>query len=254
MIDLHCHLLPGIDDGAADMEQALGLARAAIEDGITHAVATPHIHIGRYANTRDSIAQLLGEFRQALLDAQIPLEVSSAAEVRLSDDLPALVERDQLPFVGEWQGDRLLLLELPHSHIPPGVERIIDWLYQRNIRALIAHPERNRGILRDVDLVRPLAQRGCLFQVTAGAVTGGFGPPAQQRARQLLERNLVTVLASDAHHLVRRPPLMTEGRRAAEAVVGESRSLDLVLHHPATIAEVHFHGIREAAKESFTPA
>ena len=240
MIDLHCHLLPAIDDGAIDVAQALELARAAVADGITHQVATPHIHIGRYANDTQSIQSACEALQRELEQHAIPLTLGWAAEVRLSDDLPALLEADRLPFLGEWGGDRVLLLELPHSHIPPGIERLIPWMLKKGVRPMIAHPERNRAILRNFAAVLPLVRQGCLMQVTAGAVVGRFGAAAATRARELLQEGMVTILATDAHHPERRPPLLSEGRRAAEAIVGESRAWDLVLHYPGLIAAKQF--------------
>lgn len=240
MIDLHCHLLPAIDDGATTVAQALELARAAVADGITHQVATPHIHIGRYANDIHTIESAFAALQRELEQHAIPLQLGWAAEVRLSDDLPALLESNRLPFLGEWGGDRVLLLELPHSHIPPGIDRLIAWMLGKGVRPMIAHPERNRAVLRNFSAVLPLVRQGCLMQVTAGAVAGHFGAGAATRARELLQEGMVTILATDAHHLERRPPRLSEGRRAAEAIVGESRAWDLVLHYPGLIAAAQF--------------
>nr|WP_255771917.1 CpsB/CapC family capsule biosynthesis tyrosine phosphatase [Microbulbifer guangxiensis] len=241
---MHSHLLPGVDDGADNLATALALARAAVADGITHAVLTPHIHPGRYENTASSLRPAFEQFQRALeteFCAEEPsLQVALAAEVRLTDDLPALLERGEIPFVGEWQGDRILLLELPHSHIPPGTDQLIQWLAKQGIRPLIAHPERNRDVLRNLARLRPLVEADCLFQVTAGAVAGDFGPGAETRARQLLEKDLVTVLASDAHHLERRPPAMSRGRDAAAAIIGESRAQELVLDNPRRLSACQF--------------
>lgn len=240
MIDLHCHLLPGIDDGARDLAEALRLAQMAVADGITHCVATPHIHPGRYPNTLATIGEAFDGLKKALAAESIPLQLGMAAEIRLSEDILAMVTEQQVPFLGDWDGEKVLLLELPHSHIPPGVEQLIRWLQKRNIRPMIAHPERNKDILRDLDKVTPLARLGCLFQVTAGAVAGHFGEGAMQRAHELLQRDLVTILATDAHHEERRPPVLETGRRAAESLVGESKSWELVRENPARIAACHF--------------
>ncbi|GAA5525032.1 tyrosine-protein phosphatase YwqE [Microbulbifer aestuariivivens] len=240
MIDLHCHLLPGIDDGARDLHQALQLARMAVEDGITHCVATPHIHPGRWNNTLGSIAAVFQSFSDALARENIPLHLGMAAEVRFSDEILSMVASGQAPFLGKWLGDNVLLLELPHSHIPAGAEQLIRWLQKQGIRPMIAHPERNKDILRDFARVLPLVRAGCLLQVTAGAVAGDFGEGSQLRAKQLLEEDMVTILATDAHHEERRPPVLGRGRLAAEAVVGESRSWDLVRLNPGCIAASHF--------------
>lgn len=233
MIDLHCHLLPGIDDGARKMAEALRLARAAVADGITHAVVTPHIHVGRYSNNRDSIRNACAAMRRALAQAGIELSLGCAAEVRVSAEIPLLLAAGQLPYIGRWNGKRVLLLELPHSHIPAGIDRLFGWLSRREILPMIAHPERNRDILRDYDKALKLADSGCIFQLTAGSLAGRFGEGAKVRSHQLLRDALVTVVATDAHHEVRRPPCLSEGRLAAESIIGESRSWDLVWGNPA---------------------
>ncbi|AOS97209.1 Tyrosine-protein phosphatase YwqE [Microbulbifer aggregans] len=240
MIDLHCHLLPGIDDGARDLDQALQLARMAVEDGITHCVATPHIHPGRWNNTRASIADVFHAFRDSLAQEGIPLQLGMAAEIRFSDEILTMVASKQVPFLGKWEGEPVLLLELPHSHIPAGAEQLIRWLQKQGVRPMIAHPERNKDILRDFSKVLPLVRQGCLLQVTAGAVAGDFGEGPQLRAQELLSEDMVTILATDAHHEERRPPVLARGRMAAEAVVGESRSWDLVRNNPGRIAASHF--------------
>lgn len=244
MYDLHCHLLPGVDDGADTEATALALARAAVADGITHAVLTPHMHPGRYENSLANLAPAFDQFR-ALLEREFrgqerSLKIALGAEVRLTDELPALLERGAIPFIGEWQGDRVILLELPHSHVPPGTDQLVQWLGKQGIRPLIAHPERNRDVLRNLARLGPLVQAGCLFQVTAGAVAGDFGPGAETRARQLLERDLVTVLATDAHHMERRPPVMSRGRDAAAAIVGEGRAWELVVDNPRSLSARNF--------------
>lgn len=244
MFDLHCHLLPGVDDGADCTATALALARVAVADGTTHAILTPHIHPGRYDNSLSRLTPVFDRFRQSLADAFAGeaggLQVALGAEVRLTDELPASLEKEEIPFVGEWEGDRVLLLELPHSHIPPGTDRLIQWLGKHGIRPLIAHPERNRDVLRDLARLRPLVKAGCLFQVTATAVAGDFGPGAEKRARQLLENDLVTVLASDAHHLERRPPGLSRGRDAAAAIIGDSRARELVVDNPRRLTASRF--------------
>jgi len=236
MIDLHSHILPGIDDGPQSFEQSVEIVRAAAKNGITHMVATPHIHPGRYPNTCSSIDMAFREFLTCLrTQGDLGIQFALAAEVRVSDEIIYMVSENQLPALGYWEGDLLVLLEMPHSYVPAGIIELINWLAQRNIRPLIAHPERNKGIIRDFDQMRPLVQAGCLFQVTAGALVGQFGEPARIRAEEILRRGLATVLATDTHHLSRRPPNLAEGRRAAERLIGEERAWELVQSNPAKI-------------------
>ena len=240
MIDLHNHLLPGIDDGAPDLDASLALARIAVQDGITHLVCTPHIHPGRYDNTAISIQAARVLFADALLAANIPLQIAAAAEVRFGMELMAGITQGTIPFLGEWQGKSVLLLEFPHGEIPFGAERLISWLLQRNIIPMIAHPERNKGIMRMPSRLKPFIEQGCLLQVTAGSVAGRFGPAAQEIALALLEQDVVTILASDAHNEQHRPPVLTEGLQEAARIVGESRAEELVQHTPWLIAQGHF--------------
>jgi protein-tyrosine phosphatase len=235
MIDLHSHLLPGIDDGARSMDEALQLARVAVADGITHMTLTPHIHPGRYENNSVAIEPVFKAFKQALADASIPLSVAMSGEVRLSAEVLMLVAQQQIPFLGHWQGKQVMLLELPHSHIPPGSDKLVRWLLDRNILPMIAHPERNKDIMRDLDSIAPFVEMGCLFQVTAMSMAGRFGIPSAQRAMEMLEKNWITVLATDAHNLEHRPPVLSEGYAAAKAVVGEVAARALVLDHPRLI-------------------
>ena len=240
MIDLHCHFLPGIDDGARDLAEALAMARHAVASGITHSVLTPHQHYGRYENDALSIAIAFKLFQQSLADEAIPLQIGYAAEVRIVPEIVSWVEQGLIPFLGR-KGDKdLLLLELPHSHIPAGTQNMVSWLVAHNIVPVIAHPERNKEVMGDAKKIIPLYNLGCLFQLTAGAVAGQFGEPSRQTAEQLLKGGYVTLLATDAHNLKHRPPELEPGRRAAERIVGESASWDLVKANPEAIAAVHF--------------
>ena len=232
MIDLHCHILPGIDDGAATLAEALELARCAVANGIRETVATPHIHPGRYENETASIQRVYLQFKAALKAHDIPLKLRMAAEVRVCPELITMLPQGKIPFLGQRDGKEVVLLELPHSHIPPGSDKLVKWLISRNILPMIAHPERNKTVMRDTSKLLPFVELGCLFQVTAGAVAGAFGPMAQDCAQWLLEEDWVTVLASDAHNLAHRPPELEPGRAQAASWVGEEKSWALVRDNP----------------------
>lgn len=240
MIDIHCHLLPGIDDGPDTLEQALELAQLAADNGITHAVVTPHIHPGRWENSRQIIEEHWARFKEAVAEAAIPLQLGFAAEVRLSPEVLQMVANEQIPFHGEVDGYQILLLELPHSHVPPGSDNLTRWLLDRKIRPMIAHPERNKGIMRNLDQLEPFVEQGCFFQVTAGAAAGLFGDPARETAEAILKQGCVTVLASDAHNINHRPPRLDHGRDAAAAILGEEAANALVTTAPMSIVSKQF--------------
>lgn len=253
MIDLHCHLLPGIDDGPSSLDEALALAALAVNNGITHAIATPHIHPGRWNNDRYQIARLCNRFRLRLAYAGIPLTLGMAAEVRVDSELIHWLAQDKIPFLGHFNGKRVLLLELPHSHIPLGTENLIAWLLQRNIQPLIAHPERNKDVIRRIDSILPLVQLGCLLQITAGSITGHFGKPAQHRARQLLEMDAVFAIATDAHNCRNRPPILAQGCDAASHIVGHERAHQLVTTQPMQLVARQFSFLKKPASSAHQP-
>jgi protein-tyrosine phosphatase len=235
MIDLHCHFLPGIDDGAQTLADGLAMAQAAADDGTTYSVMTPHISPGCYENTRSSIELAFKAFRAALRKARIPLHIGMAAEVRLSPEIVTLLGQDEVPFLGEMDGYKIILLEFPHTHIPPGADKLVERLLKQKIRPLIAHPERNQDVIRDLSKIEPFVGMGCLLQITAGAVAGQFGRVPQLRARQLLELDVFKILASDAHNLTGRRPGLRQGMEAAAQVIGEQAAHDLVHRNPQVI-------------------
>jgi protein-tyrosine phosphatase len=237
LIDLHCHLLPGIDDGPATLAEALAMARLAVEHGIREARVTPHLHVGRWDNDLARISVAVDAHRAALTANDIPLKLSFAAEVRASYDIVPWIEEGRVPFLGEFEGKKVLLLELPHSHVPVGADKLVEWLLARGIRPMIAHPERNKDIVRKADKILPFVRLGCLLQLTADAVAGRFGAESAARAAQLLGEGWVFVLASDAHDTTSRPPRIAPGRQAAARIVGEEEARKLVEDNPGRIVQ-----------------
>ncbi|MBI5912277.1 MAG: capsular biosynthesis protein [Betaproteobacteria bacterium] len=246
MVDVHCHLFPGIDDGPQMLDAAIALARHAVAGGIGTSIVTPHIVPRRYENTLSGIREAAARFRAELAARQIPLAIGYAAEVRIGPEVMALAEEETLPLLGSAEGYGIVLLEFPDSHVLPGSDKLAAWLLGRNIRPMIAHPERNKEIMRDVDAIAPFVQIGCWLQLTAGSLTGVFGPRCRERSRQLLERGWVHLLASDAHDTPARMPELEPGRAAAAEIVGEEESWRLVRERPAAIAATN-PGFAEAA-------
>ncbi len=235
MIDLHCHFLPGIDDGPELLAEAVALAEAAVANGITASALTPHVHPRRYPNTRTTLQHEFAAFRQALQDRAIPLKVFLAGEVRLSPESLELFLADDVPFYGEVDGYRIVLLEFPHEMIPVGSQQFVSKLLDMKIRPLIAHPERNKSVMNEPERIRPFVDMGCWLQVTSGSLAGHFGKPARKIALQLLEDELVWVVATDAHNLSARPPDLAEGRDVVAELMGPRLARRMVLERPARI-------------------
>jgi len=236
VLDLHCHLLPGVDDGPQTMAEAVALARYAVADGIRAAVLTSHIHPGRYANNRTSLQQTLKAFEAQLAAESIPLKVRLGAEARFSDELLDLLAAGELPFLGEVDGYRILLLEFPHEMLPVGADKLVTLLLRQKIRPLIAHPERNKTVMAKLDRLEPFVRLGCWLQITADSLAGGFGPAAESTAWAIFEAGWNCVLASDGHNLAHRPPRLSAGRDALARRYGREFALDHVIHKPARIA------------------
>ena len=210
MIDLHSHILPGIDDGARNIDIAVNMAQQAVDCGVTHMVCTPHIHQGYFDNNIATIKAAFHQLQSSLEKNEIPLSLSFAAEVRVNELIPQWIKQNELPFLGNFEGKKVLLLEMPHSHVPPGIDALIKWLLKNGVQPLIAHPERNRELMAEQHKFNWLKRTGCKFQVTAGALTGRFGEKVQQFANALMHERAFHVVASDTHDTVRRPNDMAD--------------------------------------------
>ena len=238
MIDIHCHLLPNIDDGASDMVEAIALAKLAVQNNIKHMILTPHINIGRFDNNTQVISHALEAFKLELENQKVDLSVSAGAEVRISADIMMMVEKGNVPFIGKWQGMDAMLLEMPHSNIPVGSDKLVKWLIKKNIIPIIAHPERNRDVQKNIAVLKPFIQLGCLFQITGSSLLGDFGDTCVDRAKELLEMGIIQFIASDAHNIKRRPPMLAEALDVAKSVIGDVEANKLVYDNPAMLLEL----------------
>lgn len=200
MIDLHCHVLPGIDDGPANVEDAAGMLRAAAEAGIETIVATPHVS-ARYPNDPDTIAAAARLLSEPL--AQTGVELKLGAEVaatRIAELDPETLDELHLG-EGPW-----LLLEPPFASVAVGLGTTVAELHRRGHRVMIAHPERCAAFQRDRGLLESLVAQGALTSLTAGSLTGRFGSEARRFAMALLDAEMAHNVTSDAHDRTGRPP------------------------------------------------
>jgi protein-tyrosine phosphatase len=196
MIDLHLHILPGVDDGPATLAESIALADAAVVDGIEVAAATPHVR-DDYPTTVDEMERLVGQLRTALAAADMPLDVRSGGEIAL-ERLPALTI-DELRRFGLGGTQRYLLLEFPYYGWPLGLAAQVSALTKKGFVSVLAHPERNVDVQVEPERLRPIVEHGALVQLTAASVDGRLGPRARATAFELLDRALAHLLASDAH-------------------------------------------------------
>src|SRR5262249_43801110 len=214
MIDLHSHILPGLDDGPATLEESLELARSAAADGISVIAATPHVR-DDYPTTPATMERLLGELRAAIQAEGIPLDVRPGGEIAI-DWLGRLSEDDLIRF-GLGGSARYLLVEFPYAGWPLALHEWVFRLVTRQITPVIAHPERNAEVQANPEELRPLVDAGALVQITAASLDGRIGRSSKAAAIGLVERGLAHVLASDAHT----PDVREVGLRAAAEAVGD---------------------------------
>ena len=232
MIDLHCHILPGIDDGAPDRAVAVAMARCAEADGITHIACTPHIYPGLYENDRDGILMAIAAFRGVLEEEGIALTLAVGADTHLTPDLVDGIRERRIPTLND---TRYLLFEPPHHVAPPRLEESVFNLVAAGIVPVLTHPERLSWIDGHYEMFGRLVRGGALMQITAGSLTGRFGRKPRYWAERMLDEGQVHLLATDAHHIDKRPPLLAEAREAAAIRVGETEATHLVLTRPRGI-------------------
>jgi protein-tyrosine phosphatase len=235
MIDLHCHMLPGIDDGAPDLDTALEMAHIAVTDGITLIACTPHIYPGLFENTAETIAQATAALQKDLKQAGIPLEITYGADIQLVPELVPALRRGSYPTL---HGSRYFLFEPPHHTVPVRFEESIFDAMASGFVPVITHPERLTWL---DDAHYPwfvaAARQGAWIQLTAGALTGRFGRRPRYWSERLLDDGLVHILATDAHEPQYRPPLLAEGREAAANWVGPDEADRLVTGRPEAVIQ-----------------
>ena len=227
MVDVHCHILPAIDDdGPQHLENVLEMARIAVSDDIRRIVATPHVKDVIHAPEliRNQVGLLNAELRRH----GIPLEILPGAEVS------ALLNTSLLRNY-TLNGTDYILLEFPHTHLPQNAGQLVFDALSAGLIPIIPHPERNPSVVRRPELVIQLVEAGALVQVTAESLTGGFGPEARACGNYLLQHHAVHFLATDAHSPTWRRPNLSDGATAAAKIIGDSAARRLVSTNPAAV-------------------
>lgn len=221
MLDLHCHILPGVDDGAQTLEDAVQMAEQAVEEGITHILATPH-HMKRdWINEKKPVIQKVRELQAELDSRQIDLTIFPGQEVSIYGELLKDIEDNKILFTDE--SHNYVLIEFPSSSIPTYAERLFYELQSHGKTPIIVHPERNHYILEHPNRLKDFIDKGALAQLTAASYTGGFGKKIQKISKQLIEANLVHFIASDAHNTGNRSFHMKEAHDLLVKEYGRSK-------------------------------
>ncbi|SEO25075.1 protein-tyrosine phosphatase [Amphibacillus marinus] len=219
MIDIHCHILPGLDDGAKHMEESLSMARAAINEGIHTIIATPHHKNGSYENDREAIIKEVAYLNESLAYENIPLTILPGQEIRIHGEMINGIQTGELMTLNE--STRYAFVELPTNHIPRYTTQLLFDLQVHDLIPIIVHPERNTELLEHPNRLYEFVRNGALTQVTAASTIGKFGKKTMKFSHELIEYNLTHFIASDAHNLRSRSFMMAAAINQLEAKFGQ---------------------------------
>lgn len=217
MIDLHFHILPGIDDGAKTIEESIAIATKAAADGIKTIVATPHHKNGSYENPKSKIIQEVESLNARLAEEGIDIKILPGQETRIFGEIVEAFEADELQTVNN---SPYLLIELPSNHVPSYTGQILFELQVKALKPIIVHPERNAAIIEHSDTLYHLVKKGSLTQVTASSILGDFGKKIQRFSFDLIEAGMAHLIASDAHNLTSRSCRLREAYDLVENEFG----------------------------------
>jgi protein-tyrosine phosphatase len=229
MLDLHCHILPGLDDGATNLLVSLEMAKALVADGVTVAACTPHILPGLYPNSGPQIRQATAQLQQIFDREAVPLKLVPGADNHITPSFVAELRSGHLLSLAD---TRYVLVEPPHHVAPPRLEDLFFSLLVAGFVPILTHPERLTWIEAHYQTVQRLAQAGVWMQLTAGSLFGAFGRAPRYWSERMLDEGLVHFLATDAHDAKRRPPNLGAGRECAAKRVGDSEAEHLVVTRP----------------------
>lgn len=225
MIDLHCHILPGIDDGAENIEASIAMAEKAISQGITHILCTPHHNNGRYENPKDSVIHSVSVLQTELDKRNLNLTLLEGQEVRITGDLIEEINQNRILFTD--LDDIYILIEFPTMDIPAYTEQIFFELRALGKIPVVVHPERNAKFREDPNLLIPFLEMGCLAQLTAPSILGTFGKSIRKTAIEMVKHNLVQMVASDAHGVKKRTFYMKEAYQIIGKEFGKEKVIQM---------------------------
>jgi len=234
VIDLHSHILPGIDDGAPDIEASLAIARMAVEDGIKVMAATPHFMPGVYDNEANDVRARVAHLQDALQQSGIPLQLVTGCDAHIRPDFAACLREGKILTIND---TRYVLFEPPHITMPQRMDELLFNVLASGFVPILTHPERLRWIENSYAMMVQLVKQGVLMQITCGSLTGRFGQRPQYWAKRMMAEGMVHILATDTHDTKKRPPSMANGFDIATSELGLEEAKNLVLIRPAMILD-----------------
>jgi len=233
MIDLHCHILPGVDDGAHSLTESCEMARVAAADGIRKIVATPHTCNGIHRNIRADIIRGVEELNEAISQCAIPLEVIPGAEVELTSGLSSKLRQGEACTIND---SRYVLLEFPEVFELDKIKDEVFGLRMNGFIPILAHPERHTKFQLEFDCLREFIELGALCQITGASLTGGFGRSVKFAAEKMVLFGLAHIIASDSHASNWREPVLSAAlNKAAKLLGSEPQARRLIVDNPQSV-------------------
>lgn len=233
LIDTHAHILPGMDDGPSSPEESIRMARIAVQDGIHSMIATPHCFNGVYSSSKDAIISACDRFNNSLKENYIDLTVLPGCEARLSVEI---IEKPGKEYLMTLNNTGVYLsVELPDQFIPHTIIGFINRVRNSGIVPIITHPERNTIIQKDIQILSDLIAAGAISQVTAASITGLFGRQARKSCGNIIQQDMVHLVASDAHSPKTRPPILTTAMKKLSSILDKETLERLFYHNPEMI-------------------
>jgi protein-tyrosine phosphatase len=217
MIDLHCHILPDVDDGPRNVAESVEMAKQAVRQGIKTIIATPHHRNEKYENHGQTLFRQVEEFNRVLKSENLDLTVLPGQETRIFGEMVEGLATGEILSLNQ---GKYVLVELPSGHVPRYTSQLMFDIQLKGFVPVIVHPERNQEIIENPEVLYQLVKKGALTQVTASSVTGHFGKTIKKFTHQLLEANLTHFIASDAHNTTSRGFKMVEAYGVVEKVFG----------------------------------
>lgn len=233
LVDIHVHILPGIDDGPGSLEESIEMAKVAKERGVSAIIATPHAN-RTFSNGKTLIEKKTTDLNKALKEANIEIEVYPGVEYRVSPDILSELEDGSLQTLANSQ---YLLIELPFTEVPFYMEELVFQLKLKGLTPILAHPERTSAIQEQFERLERLVAQGCLIQVNAQSIGKRFGPE-RTTALKIIKSGMAFAIASDGHDAFKRPPMFGNALNYTVQLLGEERALSLVRDNPARIIRV----------------
>ena len=233
LVDIHSHLLPGVDDGAKDIENSIELAQVAVSEGVEHLILTPHHYNNQYVNHKLDVIKATEKLQRIYDRADINLKVYPSQEIRIHHDL-----LDNILYKDDYLSldacGKYYLIEMPTKSVPDYALDLLKEMLQQGMVPVIAHPERNHAFAKDIRLLYQFIEAGCLSQVTSHSYIGFYGGKLRKISQEMIEHNLIHIISSDAHHLEYRPFNMQKAYEQVELDY-DSRLAEYFKHNAAAV-------------------